>query len=230
MPRSSPSTARPGRGAGRLARDRHAREPRRPLHRPARRHPASRRRGLRDAADASSRGGRLDIEIVDREGCLEIRVGPLVAGAAERLLEEMELPGPLAGSLRGARQRDQGRAGRRRWRAARAPGRRPALGAATPSVSWEPPRGAAAASPAGSARRASGRRRSARRSGSGSGPRRSAGGGPCGRARRAPRAPTRSRRRTRRSRSPGRSSPRRSTIGTPSESSIRCRASIETAW
>jgi anti-sigma regulatory factor (Ser/Thr protein kinase) len=45
--------------------------------------------------------GRVDIEIVDREGCIEIRVGPLVAGAAERLLKEMELPGPLSGSLRG---------------------------------------------------------------------------------------------------------------------------------
>ena len=45
--------------------------------------------------------GRVDIEIIDREGCLEIRVGPLVEGAADRLLEEMELPGPLVGSLRG---------------------------------------------------------------------------------------------------------------------------------
>jgi len=45
-------------------------------------------------------GGRIDIEIVDRQGCLEIRVGPLVSGAAERLLEEMDLPGPLQGSLR----------------------------------------------------------------------------------------------------------------------------------
>jgi anti-sigma regulatory factor (Ser/Thr protein kinase) len=60
---------------------------------------------LGDAVSAASpdqfRDGRLDIEIVDREGCLEIRVGPMVAGAADRLLEEMELPGPLVGSLRG---------------------------------------------------------------------------------------------------------------------------------
>jgi anti-sigma regulatory factor (Ser/Thr protein kinase) len=60
---------------------------------------------LGDAVSAASpdqfEGGRLDIEIVDRDGCLEIRVGPLVTGAAERLLEEMELPGPLVGSLRG---------------------------------------------------------------------------------------------------------------------------------
>jgi serine/threonine-protein kinase RsbW len=44
--------------------------------------------------------GRVEIAIADRDGCLEIRVGPLVAGAAERLLGEMELPGPLKGSLR----------------------------------------------------------------------------------------------------------------------------------
>jgi anti-sigma regulatory factor (Ser/Thr protein kinase) len=60
---------------------------------------------LGDAVSAASpdqfQHGRVDIEIVDREGCLEIRVGPMVTGAAERLLEEMELPGPLIGSLRG---------------------------------------------------------------------------------------------------------------------------------
>ena len=60
---------------------------------------------LGDAVSAASpdqfEGGRLDIEIVDRDGCLEIVVGPLVAGGAERLLDEMELPGPLVGSLRG---------------------------------------------------------------------------------------------------------------------------------
>jgi hypothetical protein len=60
---------------------------------------------LGDAVSAASpdqfEGGRVDIEIVDRDGCLEIRVGPLVTGAAERLLDEMELPGPLIGSLRG---------------------------------------------------------------------------------------------------------------------------------
>lgn len=44
--------------------------------------------------------GRMEITIVDREGCLEMRVGPLVAGASERLLRVMELPGPLKGSLR----------------------------------------------------------------------------------------------------------------------------------
>ena len=60
---------------------------------------------LGDAVSAASpdqfEGGRLDIEIVDRDGCLEIGVGPLVTGGAERLLDEMELPGPLQGSLRG---------------------------------------------------------------------------------------------------------------------------------
>jgi serine/threonine-protein kinase RsbW len=43
--------------------------------------------------------GRVEISISDREGCLELRIGPLVSGAAERLLKEMELPGPLKGSL-----------------------------------------------------------------------------------------------------------------------------------
>ena len=47
------------------------------------------------------RDGRVDIELIDRDGCLEIRVGPLVEGGANRLLEEMELPGPLVGSLKG---------------------------------------------------------------------------------------------------------------------------------
>ena len=60
---------------------------------------------LGDAVSATSASefseGRVDIEICDREGCLEIRVGPLVAGGAERVLKEMELPGPLEGSLRG---------------------------------------------------------------------------------------------------------------------------------
>jgi serine/threonine-protein kinase RsbW len=44
--------------------------------------------------------GRMEITITDREGCLEMRVGPLVSGGSERLLREMELPGPLKGSLR----------------------------------------------------------------------------------------------------------------------------------
>ncbi len=59
---------------------------------------------LGDAVSATSSRefseGRIEIAISDREGCLEIRVGPLVPGAAERLLREMELPGPLEGSLR----------------------------------------------------------------------------------------------------------------------------------
>jgi anti-sigma regulatory factor (Ser/Thr protein kinase) len=44
--------------------------------------------------------GRIDIEVSDRDGRLQIRVGPLVPGAPERLLKGMELPGPLVGSLR----------------------------------------------------------------------------------------------------------------------------------
>ncbi|MGI8461684.1 MAG: ATP-binding protein [Solirubrobacterales bacterium] len=58
---------------------------------------------LGDAVSATPPGefaaGRMDIEIRDREGSLEIRVGPLVAGAANRLLKEMELPDALGGSL-----------------------------------------------------------------------------------------------------------------------------------
>ena len=59
---------------------------------------------LGDAVAAASpsefSGGRLSIEILERSGSLQIRVGPLVAGAGQRLLSEMELPGPLRGSLR----------------------------------------------------------------------------------------------------------------------------------
>lgn len=43
--------------------------------------------------------GRVNVEVFDRQGSMQIRVGPLVTGASERLLEGMELPGPLAGSL-----------------------------------------------------------------------------------------------------------------------------------
>jgi hypothetical protein len=38
------------------------------------------------------------ISIKDGDGTLDVRVGPLVEGAGEKLLAEMELPG--AGSLR----------------------------------------------------------------------------------------------------------------------------------
>jgi serine/threonine-protein kinase RsbW len=57
---------------------------------------------LGDAVSASGGGdftdGRVGIAIKDRAGTLEVRVGPLVEGAGERLLSEMEVPG--AGSLR----------------------------------------------------------------------------------------------------------------------------------
>jgi serine/threonine-protein kinase RsbW len=43
-------------------------------------------------------GGQVGISIKDGDGTLDVRVGPLVEGAGERLLNEMELPG--AGSLR----------------------------------------------------------------------------------------------------------------------------------
>jgi serine/threonine-protein kinase RsbW len=42
--------------------------------------------------------GRLGISIKDGDGELDVRVGPLVEGAGQKLLDEMELPG--AGSLR----------------------------------------------------------------------------------------------------------------------------------
>jgi serine/threonine-protein kinase RsbW len=49
--------------------------------------------GERDFAD-----GRVGITIKDGDGTLDVRVGPLVEGAGERLLDEMDVPG--AGSLR----------------------------------------------------------------------------------------------------------------------------------
>lgn len=42
--------------------------------------------------------GRLGISIKDGDGTLDVKVGPLVEGAGERILEEMEVPG--GGSLR----------------------------------------------------------------------------------------------------------------------------------
>lgn len=45
--------------------------------------------------------GRVDIEVSEEAGQLAISVGPLVAGASERLLKEMELPDQLGGSLQG---------------------------------------------------------------------------------------------------------------------------------
>lgn len=57
---------------------------------------------LGDAVSASGSGdfadGRVGISIKDREGTLDVRVGPLVEGAGKRLLSEMEVPGH--GSLR----------------------------------------------------------------------------------------------------------------------------------
>jgi serine/threonine-protein kinase RsbW len=56
---------------------------------------------LGDAVSASGEGnfseGRLGIFIKDGDGTLDVRVGPLVEGAGERLMAEMEVPG--AGSL-----------------------------------------------------------------------------------------------------------------------------------
>lgn len=44
-------------------------------------------------------GGRVGIEIVDGDGTLDVRVGPLVEGGGERILGQMEIPGD-GGSLR----------------------------------------------------------------------------------------------------------------------------------
>ena len=44
--------------------------------------------------------GRTEIAVTDGEGALNVRVGPLVEGGGERLLEQMDLPGQ-PGSLRG---------------------------------------------------------------------------------------------------------------------------------
>lgn len=57
---------------------------------------------LGDAVSSSGSGdfadGRVGIFIKDGDGTLDVRVGPLVEGAGERLMAEMELPGQ--GSLR----------------------------------------------------------------------------------------------------------------------------------
>jgi anti-sigma regulatory factor (Ser/Thr protein kinase) len=57
---------------------------------------------LSDAVSSSAGDGfahgRVGISIKDGDGTLDVRVGPLVEGAGEKLLGEMELPG--AGSLR----------------------------------------------------------------------------------------------------------------------------------
>ncbi len=56
---------------------------------------------LGDAVSASAEGhfsnGRMRLFIKDGDGTLDVRVGPLVEGAGQRLLDEMEVPG--AGSL-----------------------------------------------------------------------------------------------------------------------------------
>jgi anti-sigma regulatory factor (Ser/Thr protein kinase) len=47
-----------------------------------------------DAADF--RDGTVGIEIVDGEGRLDVRIGPLVDGAGERILDGLELPGGMS--------------------------------------------------------------------------------------------------------------------------------------
>jgi serine/threonine-protein kinase RsbW len=57
---------------------------------------------LGDAVSSSAggdfRGGRVGIALKDGDGALSVRVGPLVEGAGEKLMNEMDVPG--AGSLR----------------------------------------------------------------------------------------------------------------------------------
>jgi serine/threonine-protein kinase RsbW len=57
---------------------------------------------LGDAVSSSGEGefseGRVGISITDSDGTIGVRVGPLVEGAGERLMAEMDVPG--AGSLR----------------------------------------------------------------------------------------------------------------------------------
>jgi serine/threonine-protein kinase RsbW len=57
---------------------------------------------LGDAVSSSEggdfRGGRVGIALKDGDGALSVRVGPLVEGAGEKLMNEMDVPG--AGSLR----------------------------------------------------------------------------------------------------------------------------------
>ena len=52
----------------------------------------------RRRAETTSRTAGSGISISDRAGTLGMRVGPLVKGGGERLMDEMEVPG--AGSLR----------------------------------------------------------------------------------------------------------------------------------
>jgi serine/threonine-protein kinase RsbW len=44
-------------------------------------------------------GGQLGISMTDAEGVLTVKVGPLVPGGGQRLIEQMKVPGESAGSL-----------------------------------------------------------------------------------------------------------------------------------
>ena len=65
---------------------------RRLLDRPAFGHGAARRRGVRPRR-VGVRGRRRGLEILDGDGRLDVRIGPLVEGGSDRILEALELPG-----------------------------------------------------------------------------------------------------------------------------------------
>jgi len=59
------------------------------------------------------RGGTVGLEILDGDGRLDVRIGPLVAGGSERIIEGLELPGgaslrKLATDLEVSHERDDG--------------------------------------------------------------------------------------------------------------------------
>jgi anti-sigma regulatory factor (Ser/Thr protein kinase) len=71
---------------------------------------------LGDAVSSSNEenfaDGRVTLSIRDGDGTLDVRVGPLVEGAGERLMDEMEVPG--AGSLSSLTNRMEVRSGETR--------------------------------------------------------------------------------------------------------------------
>ena len=68
-----------------------------------------RRRLGHDASDFED--GAVRLKILDGDGRLDVRIGPLVEGGSERILEALELPG--GSSLRKLAKRSRGQARRR---------------------------------------------------------------------------------------------------------------------
>ena len=161
------------------------------------------------AAPARFSDGRVRLGLDDREGGIELRIGPMKPGAAAQI--RRGAGGPRGRRLAGgARRRADGRAVRGR--------RVPSIirfAACSPDLlaRFAPGRGA------GCARRASGSGRSARRSATGSCPRRSAAAAPAARARRGRAARRRARPAPSTSSKPSSSSPTHSAGGASSDSS-----------